>query len=318
VLIVSDRICLVLFTTTCFVYLVVTFLILTHVTLMQTFETLQSNQQIQIQQQQQTRILAQSNRSSPKPMSISPVLSAIVPPSNSAHNDEPNNEDIDESDSENSDESGESDSEQEAIDQENERMEKEEEIKQQEQDEREQELIAALERKHLKLRGDSKTCMDYIIRDVGELSEIVTTMVEMNWFYTKTNYQSILDDLYQDLQDSSEDDSDEECSERFYRERVNPHHMSAEAKSLVLQSLFSKPDIELPTSRLRVQFDRMWLGKIKPCWEQIETDPNNILPVVLLNVVGQYCDIIHAGKNCSYLLNSLKRKSQTKKRRRQK
>jgi len=60
-------------------------------------------------------------------------------------------------------------------------------------------LIEKLKEHNLTLRNDSVVCDDYIngIRD--DINEVVMTMVEMNYYMTKTNYKSIMNELMNDL-----------------------------------------------------------------------------------------------------------------------
>lgn len=60
-------------------------------------------------------------------------------------------------------------------------------------------LTEKLKEQKLTLRSDSAVCDDYIngIRD--DINEVVNIMVEMNYYMTKTNYKSIMNNLVNDF-----------------------------------------------------------------------------------------------------------------------
>ena len=50
-------------------------------------------------------------------------------------------------------------------------------------------LIDSLERIGLELRDDSKLCRTYITTGIPPVDEVVSTMEEMRWYYSQTQYQ---------------------------------------------------------------------------------------------------------------------------------
>jgi hypothetical protein len=60
-------------------------------------------------------------------------------------------------------------------------------------------LIEKLKEHNLTLRNDSVVCDDYINGLRDDIDEVVMIMVEMNYYMTKTNYKTIMNDLISDL-----------------------------------------------------------------------------------------------------------------------
>lgn len=68
-------------------------------------------------------------------------------------------------------------------------------------EERKRELKTKLELHGLKLRNDSELCWNYIEYNDGDLDYIVDTMIEMDFYYKFTNYQSFYKKCKYDLYD---------------------------------------------------------------------------------------------------------------------
>ena len=83
---------------------------------------------------------------------------------------------------------------------------------------RQRKLLDALNAANCELRADSRLCNLYIDSAVGEIAEIVATMVEMKFYFEHTKYESIRDDMFREMNanyrdrydryDSSDYDSD--------------------------------------------------------------------------------------------------------------
>ena len=179
------------------------------------------------------------------------------------------------------------------------------------EDRRKRDLIAALRTKGLGLRDDSALCRDYILYGLGKLHEIVYTMIEMNWFHTQTNYKAILDDLYNiDREEFFECDSDFDIFEREYRGMEREHYepidsveMSENAKRIVLEAM-SLTDTKMPTVRLQFEVEKIkernWIQSTRANWYSIYDGRNNVLPAVLIDILGNYLGIISRHKKRTF------------------
>lgn len=65
--------------------------------------------------------------------------------------------------------------------------------------ERREILKAKLQEQNLNLRNDSRVCSDYIYGKRDDIDNVVLIMMEMNYFFSKTNYKNIMDRLMSDL-----------------------------------------------------------------------------------------------------------------------
>lgn len=169
----------------------------------------------------------------------------------------------------------------------------------QQEDERKRQLTVALRKNGLELRDDSALCQGYILYGLGELDTTVDTMIEMNWFYTQTNYKAILQDLY-----------DRNREEYFYEsesyEPMHPVEMSNNAKHIVLKAMWLS-DTKMPTTRLQIEFEKIkekrWIHSMRANWDSIhEYDCNSVLPTVLIDIVGNYLDIRSRNEKRSFSL----------------
>lgn len=71
---------------------------------------------------------------------------------------------------------------------------KQKEIKLLEIKQREEQIIELLKQHNLLLRDDSTLCYGFIENNIGDVTEIVTIMVEMDFYFKYTNYSSIFYD----------------------------------------------------------------------------------------------------------------------------
>ena len=107
-------------------------------------------------------------------------------------------------------------------------------------------LERALTARGCELRRDSRLCSAFIDEDDGDPDDIAVTMEEMKFFFTHTDYDSILDEWWEDARNDRDEDG--------YRERIDPHELSEGAKSEALKKWAETHDLnapELPAS-LRV------------------------------------------------------------------
>jgi hypothetical protein len=103
-------------------------------------------------------------------------------------------------------------------------------------------LEQALAARGCELRHDSRLCRAFIDHDDGDPEDIAITMEEMKFYFAHTDYDSILDELWEDARDERNDyDSDD-----GYRERIDPDELSACAKSEALKRWAETHDHDAP------------------------------------------------------------------------
>lgn len=122
-----------------------------------------------------------------------------------------------------------------------------EEARETAQKKRKKRLVTQLEKKGLMLRADSKLCEQYIASGRPSVDTVVTTMVEMDFFFKHTDYEEIREKLYDQEREERDNEWEEwrqnGCDRDFRPESspIDAQELSETAKKQALQK-FCKSD----------------------------------------------------------------------------
>lgn len=133
---------------------------------------------------------------------------------------------------------------------------------------RREELRQALLAQGLQLRNDSALCAEYVAKGrasvPGGLARVVSTMAEMNFYFTKTTYSDDHMTIQESLHERAWADADaalacgeeEEMNVETYFERFDRHKISEIAKQCALRR-YAQQVLDVPLEYLRCAQERL-------------------------------------------------------------